>query len=148
MLRSHIDHLVVTAPSLATGVEYVQDILGVILQRGGEHARMSTHNALLRLGPALYLEVIAVNPRAMKPERPRWFELDHLAPHAEPRLATWVARTNDIRAAAMASSIPLGAVESMSRGALSWLITIPPDGSLPHNGIAPSLIEWHTAVHP
>jgi len=36
----------------------------------------------------------------------------------------------------------------MSRGALNWLMTIPADGSLPMNGIAPLLIEWATPTHP
>jgi hypothetical protein len=36
----------------------------------------------------------------------------------------------------------------MSRGALNWLITIPADGSVPLEGTAPALIEWHTDVHP
>jgi hypothetical protein len=36
----------------------------------------------------------------------------------------------------------------MSRGALNWLISIPADGALPLNGIAPALIEWQTQVHP
>jgi len=148
MLRSHTDHLVITAPSLASGIDHVHDALGVALQRGGEHARMSTHNALLKLGAALYLEVIAVNPEAPKPARSRWFELDQISVDATPSLATWVARTNDIRAASAASPIPLGNIEAMSRGSLDWLITIPADGSLPFDGIAPTLIEWHTAAHP
>ena len=36
----------------------------------------------------------------------------------------------------------------MSRGALNWLITIAADGSVPLDGTAPALIEWHTDVHP
>jgi hypothetical protein len=36
----------------------------------------------------------------------------------------------------------------MSRGALNWLITIPADGSVPLDGVAPALIEWQTEVHP
>jgi hypothetical protein len=36
----------------------------------------------------------------------------------------------------------------MSRSTLNWRITIPGDGSLPLNGIAPVLIEWQTTVHP
>jgi hypothetical protein len=36
----------------------------------------------------------------------------------------------------------------MSRGLLNWLITIPADGSLPIDGVAPTLIEWHTKSHP
>jgi hypothetical protein len=43
---------------------------------------------------------------------------------------------------------PLGAIESMSRGSLSWLMTIPADGSLPGDGVLPTLIEWRTEQHP
>ena len=32
----------------------------------------------------------------------------------------------------------------MSCGSLNWLLTIPADGSLPIDGVAPTLIEWHT----
>ena len=37
---------------------------------------MGTHNALIKLGPALYLEIIAIDPDGTAPPRPRWFELD------------------------------------------------------------------------
>lgn len=148
MLRSRIDHITVTAPSLAIGAEYVRRALGVTPQMGGEHPRMGTHNCLLRLGDALFLEVIAVNPRAAHLGRPRWFQLDEPDSRQAPRLATWVARTNDIRTAAQASPVFPGQVEPMKRGQLDWLITIPKDGSLPLQGIAPTLIEWHTATHP
>jgi len=109
---------------------------------------MGTHNLLLRLGDALFLEVISPNPDAPAPERPRWFGLDSLRPDAMPSLSTWVARTTDIHAMAGACSEPLGVVESISRGALNWLITIPADGSVPLNGIGPALIEWQTDIHP
>src|SRR3989442_15725565 len=123
-----IDHLVVTAPDLAAGAELVRRSLGVTPQPGGEHARMGTHNSLLKLGDSLYLEVIAPNPDAPRPGRPRWFQLDGQEWVSRPRLATWVARTSDLRSTLAAASEPLGAVEPMSRGDLSWLITIPADG--------------------
>ena len=107
-----IDHLVVTAPDLASGAELVRRALGVELQTGGKHARLGTHNLLLKLGDAIYLEVIATDPDAPEPGRPRWFELDDRRP---PRLAGWAARTNDIRATAAASSEPLGTIAEMSR---------------------------------
>jgi hypothetical protein len=146
--RCHIDHLVITAPDLAAGAEFVRRALGVVPQAGGEHPRMGTHNALLKLGDSVYLEVIAPNPNAPKPETPRWFELDNPESNTPPRLATWVARTTDIRSTLDASSEPLGNVEPMSRGELNWLITMPGDGHLPLNGAAPALIEWHTDTHP
>jgi hypothetical protein len=110
---------------------------------------MGTHNRLLRLGEALYLEVIAIDPSAPSPGRARWFELDRLRPDAPPRLATWVVRTNDIDASVAACGEDLGHVERMSRGSLSWRITVRQDGTLPFDGVMPSLIEWDgDDVHP
>ena len=148
MSPSYIDHLVITSPTLEAGVKFVSQALGVTLQSGGEHQRMGTHNSLLKLGESLYLEVIAPNPNAPKPERPRWFELDDLQPDMPPKLATWVARTTDIHASLAASIETLGNIEAMSRGDLNWLITIPSDGGLLFNGIAPALIEWQGQTHP
>lgn len=144
----HIDHITVTAPSLAAGAAFVRNALGVSPQTGGEHPRMGTHNLLLRLGDALFLEVIAANPSAVPPARPRWFALDMLNPQSAAALATWVVRTDDIHAKASAASETLGNIEPMSRGLLDWLITIPADGSLPLDGLAPTLIEWHCDDHP
>ena len=148
MLRSHLDHIVITAPTLQTGAEYVEQTLGVRLQTGGEHPRMGTHNCLLKLGEKLYLEVIAINPDAPTPIHPRWFQLDHPDPSHPVQLRTWVARTNDINGASAASHEPLGKIESMSRGKMNWLITIPEDGSLPLQGVAPALIQWPDNIHP
>ena len=148
MRRCCIDHITVTAPTLDVGAAWVQQALGVAPQMGGEHPRMATHNMLLRLGEALFLEVIAPNPLATPPARPRWFALDTLRPGTEPALATWVARSSDIQVAAAGSTEALGAVEPMQRGALHWLITIPADGGLALQGIAPALIEWQAPDHP
>lgn len=148
MPRALIDHIVVTAASLAAGVEHVRRALGVAPQPGGEHARMGTHNCLLRLGERVYLEVVAVNPSAPPPGRPRWFQLDDADSVRTPRLATWVARTDDVHATAAAASVPLGKVEPMSRGKLNWLITVTEEGGLRLGGLAPALIQWPEGVHP
>ncbi len=148
MPRCFIDHLVVTAPTLDAGAAYVHRHLGVDLQTGGEHPRMGTHNLLLRLGDSVYLEVLAPNPDAPAPDRPRWFGLDALRPDSPAALRAWVARTTDLGATAAAAPEPLGCIESMSRGTLDWLITIPADGVMPFDGILPALIEWHAASHP
>ncbi|CAD5199173.1 VOC family protein [Pseudomonas sp. FEN] len=147
-MKSTIDHLAIVAPDLDTGCAFVTGVLGVELQPGGTHPRMGTHNRLLRLGPQLYLEVIAVDPSAERPKRPRWFGLDQLAPDSPARLATWVARTDDIHAASASCQDIVGDVEPMSRGTLSWQITIPSDGNLPLGGSVPTLIQWEQAIHP
>jgi hypothetical protein len=146
--RSHLDHLVVTAASLEAGAAHVRRELGVEMQKGGEHVRMGTHNCLLKLGDRLYLEVIAPNPAVPRPDRARWFQLDDADSIHVPRLATWVARTDDIRAAASASHVLLGKVEPMSRGNFEWLMTVPGDGLLPLRGLAPTLIQWRSEAHP
>lgn len=148
MPRSRVDHLIVTAASLKEGVDYVRRELGVEMQTGGEHVRMGTHNRLLKLGEKLYLEVIAANPDAARPDRPRWFQLDEPDSIRTPRLAAWAARCDDIHAAAAASPVSLGKVEAMNRGNFQWLITVPDDGRLPLQGLAPTLIQWRSEAHP
>ena len=143
-----IDHIAITAPTLEAGATWVTQVLGVAPQAGGEHPQMGTHNLLLRLGDDVYLEVIAVNPRAPPPARPRWFALDALEPDSPARLRTWIARSTDIHATLAAAGEPLGPITEMQRGELQWLITIPDDGKPPMDGVAPALIEWKTGPHP
>ena len=148
MLASRIDHLVITAPTLAQGVLYLSQALGVSPQAGGVHPRMGTHNCVLKLGPDLYTEVIATDPDAAAPGRPRWFQLDDADWNDRPQLATWVARSSDIRAAQAAAGIPNGEVHAMTRGELEWLITITEDGGLPMQGAMPAFIQWSAPQHP
>lgn len=148
MPSSRVDHLIVTAATLEAGAAHVRAALGVAMQKGGEHVSMGTHNCLLKLGERLYLEVIAADPRAPHPGRPRWFQLDEPDSVRAPRLATWAARCDDIHAAAAASPVPVGEVESMSRGNFRWLITVPKDGRPALGGLAPTLIQWRSATHP
>ena len=90
------DHLIVAATSLEQGVRWIADKLGVQPQSGGKHVTMGTHNALLRIGPRLYLEIIATDPAGVVPARPRWFDLDEPRMRATlaegPALIHWVAR--------------------------------------------------------
>jgi hypothetical protein len=150
MSPCYIDHIIITAPNLEVGAEFVRQTLGVMPENGGEHPRMGTHNLLLRLGDSMFLEVIAPTPGAPRLERARWFALDSLTADSPPRLSTWVVRTVDIHASAIAAGSfeVLGPVEPMSRGKLNWLITIPADGSLTLDGVAPALIQWHAEPHP
>ncbi|MCE3606347.1 VOC family protein [Massilia sp. P8910] len=150
MPACQLDHITITAPSLVLGAAWIEDRLGVRAAPGGKHPAMGTHNLTLRLGDALYLEIIAVDPDAAPPNRARWFALDALAADAQPALSAWVARTGDIAAAAGAldTIAPPGPITPMSRGTRNWLITIAADGSPPLDGIGPALIEWEAGPHP
>lgn len=148
MLHTEIDHLVIVASALAAGSAYIKETLGVDTHPGGEHTGMGTHNCLVRLGEDVYLEVIAINPKAATPSRQPLFGLDRLDPQTLPKLLTWVTRCNDITAAVAASSFDHGKIVPMKRGTLEWQLTVPAGGILPADGIAPSFIQWNTDAHP
>lgn len=148
---SELDHLVVAARTLEEGAAWIARSLGVQTVTGGRHVPMGTHNRLLSLGEGLYLEVIAIDPQAPAPSRPRWFGLDEPAMHARlargPALIHWVARTADI-GAALADSPEKVDVLDLERGDYRWRIGVPPDGRLPCGGCCPTLIQWQGAAHP
>ena len=147
-----LDHIVIGAANLERGVAYVREMLGVEIPPGGEHFHMGTHNHLMQLGQEIFLEVMAINPKAVAPNRPRWFGLDDPFVKAElerqPRLLTWVVNTPDIALLQQQSTFDFGAIASMNRGDIEWLITVPADGSLSGAGMLPTLIEWGNDTHP
>lgn len=142
-----LDHLVVIAPDLNSGSKWVADRLGVEPSGGGRHERIGTHNRVLRLGESSYLEVIAIDPEGITPDRPRWFGMDELPHRFEPFLGAWVARTDRI-ADAVLHYPEAGPIVPMSRGSMHWQIAIPADGRSPFGGAGPWLIEWPVGVHP
>lgn len=135
-----LDHLVIAATDLDSGALWAGHRLGQPLQSGGQHARMGTHNRLLSLGPREYLEVIAIDPAAPPPARPRWFGLDDFT--GVPRLVTWVASDDDL-------TVPPGwSALNMERGDLRWQFALPDDGRMPGGGALPALIRWRGDAHP
>lgn len=141
-----LDHLAVTCADLDVGIAYTESALGVPLQPGGQHARYSTHNRLLSLGPGEYLEVIAPDPAAPRPRHPVWFGLGQAT---IPRLGNWIVRVPDLAKALETATPEAGESVALERGDLKWRIAVPPDGTLPLHGAYPTLIEWQgTALHP
>ncbi len=149
-MRCELDHLVFACADLDVGAAWLGERLGVDLLPGGRHALMGTHNRLLRLGAGIYLEMIAVDPDAPAPARPRWYGLDDPDMKARlaqsPALVTWAVRTDKIVEAV--TRVPeVGEVHAVTRGALSWRITIPDDGKLQFGGLLPTVLQWDSA-HP
>lgn len=151
-MTTALDHLVVGCADLARGAAWLERFLGVSLSPVGEHVRMGTHNRLLSLGPDCYLELVAIDPGALKPDLPRWFGLDTVDVQERlvqrPRLIGWVARTDDIDALTDKTGGTLGHVHSMSRGDFNWRISIPDDGFPIEGGLIPNLIQWDVPFHP
>ncbi|MDP4002148.1 VOC family protein [Methylobacterium sp. NEAU K] len=148
-----LDHLVVVAPDLAEGVAHVRDCLGLDMPEGGRHPEMGTRNHLLRLGEAVFLEVIAVDPEAPVPPRARWFGLGDPARvradwEAGRRLRGFVARTDDLDGVLAAQRDLLGEAATMTRGALSWRFGLRSDGAWPADGAAPCVMDWGPSGNP
>lgn len=146
-----VDHLVYAATTLAQGIDYFAELTGIVARPGGKHAGMGTHNALVKIGERLYLEIIAIDPDAPAPARKRWFDLDDGDLRAEildrPQLVHWVARTRDLdRAIAQCGYAP-GPALPFARGDYRWRITVPDDGRRPARGVLPTLIQWESS-HP
>lgn len=163
-MKLAIDHLVIAAADLDSGTRYVAERLGIAPAGGGAHPRMGTHNRVLGMAEGIYLEVIAIDPRAEPPARPRWFGLDQDAVRARlaqgPYLAHWAARVEaPLDLSRMQAEHPdrLAPAIAMTRGALRWRLTVPDDGSLPAwreagvaagDGLLPTLIQWDVPDYP
>jgi hypothetical protein len=149
------DHVAIGAGDLASGAAAVEAATGLCVPEGGRHREMGTHNLLTATGPDTFLEVIAVDPEAEAPDRPRWFGLD--VPELRARLAARpgphavVLAADDLDAAldrARAEGVDHGEALAVSRGALSWRFAVRGDGAIPLGGAAPLLMEWPEGPHP
>lgn len=141
-----LDHITVVARTLDEGSAYIKNALGIDMPSGGAHPLMGTHNKLLSLGSDVFLELIAIDPHAEEPGRPRWFNLDRF--DGAPRLGTWVLGTDDIESALASAHQDSGLATQITRGGLEWLISVPDNGAMPMGGGFPTLIEWPTRPHP
>jgi hypothetical protein len=150
-MRTEIDHLVLACADLEQGADWLHATLGVEPQPGGKHATMGAHNRLLKLGPRCYLELLAIDPEAPTPARPRWFGLDRADVQAraarEPYLLAWVGRCDDITAAVAAVPM-LGEILPFTRNAYAWRFALTADGELNYGGVLPPLIQWDSEAHP
>lgn len=150
-MSTEVDHIVVAADTLEQGRQWCTEVLGVEPQAGGRHALMGTHNLLANVSsPSFadcYLEIIAIDPEAPSPGRPRWFGLDE-KPKGPPVLATFVARSRVLdmhRWGLMHLGIDPGPLVALSRGDLNWQMLINAQANMP--GAMPMLIQWGD-VHP
>ena len=151
-MDSRIDHIVIGAANLISGTNILEKKLGTEFSPGGEHKIMGTHNQLLKLQSDIYLEVIANNPNVDKPSRPRWFSLDEARTKEKikhsPRVLCWALEVDNIEDTVKKCGYNPGEILKISRGELTWKITVPSNGMLAENGVLPALIEWPTDQHP
>lgn len=148
---SSVDHLVYGTPDVSRGVDSLEKLIGVRAAAGGQHPGEGTRNALISLGPNMYLEILGPDPEQPKPNKPRWLSIDDVK---TPRLVGWAAAgTNlaQLRQAAVTIGVPIGEVLSGSRrtpqGAiLTWQVT--DQRAWLADGLVPFFIDWGNTPHP
>lgn len=141
-----LDHLTVIAPTLAEGVAHVRECLDLDVPFGQRHVYMGSHNHLLQLGDAVYLEIVALDPDGRHPGRARWFGLDDPKQvrrdwEAGRRLRGWVARADRIDDILRGREAIFGRKVALPTDDPAFDFAIPDDGSLPWGGAAPSIID-------
>lgn len=140
-----LDHLTVIAPTLTWGVEHVRDCLGIEVPFGTRHIYMGTHNHRLQLGQNVYLEIVALDPDGASPGRARWFGVDDPRQVRSDwengrRLRGWVAAISGVEGF-VHQRPEFGEVVPLPFDEPEFAFAIPADGSLPWDGVLPSLID-------
>ena len=150
-MEPQLDHVILGCPELEAGVAVLSDAFGASPAGRGFHEKMGTHNALWNMGDA-YIELIAIDPAAPPPGRPRWYGLDDPGFIARmaggPRLLTWSVASSDPAGMAAASPEPFSAPEDFARDDLRWRMAVPAAGTPAMDGAFPAPIEWIAGVHP
>jgi hypothetical protein len=144
-----IDHLMWVVPDLDTGIDELDRRTGERATLGGAHAGLGTANALLGLGPGMYLEVLGPDPAL--PEATALGATLAALPAA--RLASWAVRADDIDsvcAALTGAGWPVSPT-AMSRTrpdgvTLSWHVAVLPGRPLGDHW--PFVIDWGSSPHP
>ncbi|MGG7567545.1 VOC family protein [Rhodovulum sp. DZ06] len=146
-----LDHIVLGSLDLDRDGKALEARFGVPAQGGGAHPGMGSRNLLWGLGP-VYLELIGPDPAQEAPAVGLPFGLSTPATRARladgPAPVAWVLRARKgvglgaVEAAATLCPAPIGPLTPMSRGDLSWRLTIPGDRIPACGGVVPSLIDW------
>jgi hypothetical protein len=146
-----IDHFIYTTADLESGMDAMEQLFGTRPVPGGRHPRYGTHNALLSLGPSIYLEIMAPDPDSSLSSENTLFS-EHFI--RLPKLTTWVYRTADIyklsaklnKAGLSPGEVQPGSRETSEGKKVSWTLTDP--SLLLFGGAFPFFIHWGSTPHP
>ena len=142
-----LDHIVLGCNTLQEGTDYVEKKLGLSLSKIGYHHHMGTHNRVIKIGENIYLEVIAIDPNANKPQHFRWFNLDNEKQQARlkksPQIIGYVIENQNPDMLKFYNPF-----FEASRGNYCWEFAMPKsddtliNDELIESGLVPSLIKW------
>jgi hypothetical protein len=148
-----LDHLLIGAPTLESGIRWLEERTGVRAAAGGSHPGLGTWNALASLGPRQYIEIIAPDPEQAGVDT---FYVPGLRDFEAPRVTTWAARGEGLAkrsAASLPGDFSCAAARQGTRlrpdgTRLAWTLLFPRhrrhdlfDGALPF------FIEWESHEH-
>jgi hypothetical protein len=142
-----IDHVILGITNLAQGTARFAALTGVAPAIGGEHPGRGTRNALVGLGPDLYLEILAATD-------PHASTLDPKVRYSDLTFAGWALATssiedvvNRLRAAGLEAGEPVpGSRRAPDGTLLQWKTAF---AAGPGLELAPFFIEWSTGTtHP
>ena len=142
-----LDHIVLGCNTLQEGTDYVEKKLGLTLSEIGYHLHMGTHNRVIKISENIYLEVIAIDPKANKPQHFRWFNLDNKKQQARlkksPQIIGYVIENQNPDMLKFYNPF-----FEASRGNYCWEFAMPKsddtliNDELIESGLVPSLIKW------
>jgi hypothetical protein len=151
-MYEHLDHIIWACADLEAGSRRFEALTGVRPRFGGVHASGLTHNALVRIAPRSYLEILAPTGPASTDDD-EWCRIARAAP--EPQVMTYCQR----------SSLPLSELAAIARSR-GWKDAVvadngrrTPDGvDLRWQWVAPKVdglgfafpffIDWLDSPHP
>ena len=151
-MNEFLDHIIWACDDLERGSRRFEALTGVTPRFGGAHASGLTHNALVRIGPRSYLEILAPTGPPTGPED-AWSRLARTA--REPQVLTYCLRASGPLTELARTAEELGApkTEVLGNGRvtpegvkLHWQWVAP---SFEHFGLAfPFFIDWLDSPHP
>jgi Glyoxalase-like domain len=150
-IPSGLDHILLGASDLDSGIAFLEEKSGVRPMAGGSHPGAGTRNALLSLGTERYLEVIAPDPQQNSAPAARYTGLAGLR---APKLIGWAVHTHNIAVVAeklreegIAADGPSDGSRQRPDGVLLRWKTLRLEND--RNGLLPFFIEWGAnTTHP
>ena len=147
-MHLELDHVVFAAADLDAACDAFEAATGCRPGGGGPHDGRGTHNALVSLGPGVYLELIAPDPAQPADEAVR----AAFGAFEAPAPWHWAVRARDLadvatmlRAAGASPTPAIPMTRSLPDGAeLAWALMALPG----HGGASPFYIDWQRSPHP
>ncbi|KAF4741225.1 hypothetical protein FOZ62_005947 [Perkinsus olseni] len=146
---AELDHIVVAVENLEDSIGAYEEATGVRPVVGGSHGGRGTRNALLALGPQLYLELLARDHSQANGEHPAWLGAMDYAPGLG-RLTTFCVR---VPSEDVDDRFKHCSRRKVDGSVLEWQVDALDHehahvAQLPQEGTSPFRVSWCGSEHP